>query len=112
MPLDPAGRDTAADAIQATYTFLALFDGASELAGGSYARIDISGSMSSDGAGGITITGPITFEVPSGATVDGFGIFDAITAGTRGGKENLSAAEGPYAADGQYNFNSGTITVT
>lgn len=111
MPLDDAGRNTAAEAVASTYTWLALFDGAAELSGAGYTRIQVTTSAASGGV--VTITGtPYTFDVPAGATVDSFGLFTAQTAGTRGGKENLSAAEGPYAADGQYEFTGGSITVT
>lgn len=115
MPLDPAGLATASEALQTTYFWLGLTDsGDVELSGGSpaYARQDISANMSSDSNGVITITGPITFDIPSGATVAKFALFTASTAGTRGGIENLSATEGPYGAQGSYEFTSGSITVT
>jgi hypothetical protein len=115
MPLESAGREIASEAIQTNFPFLSLHDGTgTEITGGSpaYARIDISGSMSSNDDGTITITGPITFDIPSGATVAKFGIYTLVTGGSRGGLEDLSASEGPYAAQGQYQFTSGSITVT
>jgi hypothetical protein len=53
--------------------------------------------------------------VPSGANVTAFAIFNdptATAAINQGGLENLSAATGQYAADGEFNFTGGTITVT
>jgi len=115
MPLDAAGRATASEALQTTYFWLGLADaGDTEITGGSpaYARKDISGNMSSDSAGVITITGPITFDIPSGATVAKFTLHTLAAGGVRGGIEALSATEGPYAAQGTYEFTSGSITVT
>ena len=96
-----------------TYTYLALFDGATELSGGSpaYARIQVTNAAASGGVVNITGT-PYTFNVPAGATVSHFGLFTAITGGTRGAYEALSASEGPYAAQGEYDFTAGSITVS
>lgn len=111
MPLDTAGLNTAADAVADGYTYLALFDGGTELSGAGYARQQVTNSAASGGVVNITGT-PYTFNVPAGATVSHFGLFNALSGGTRGGYEALSASEGPYAADGQYQFLSGSITVT
>jgi hypothetical protein len=111
MPLDAAGKNTAAEAVASTYQYLALFDGATELSGAGYTRIQVSTSAGSNGV--VTITGtPYTFDIPSGATVSHFGLFTAVSGGTRGGYEALSSSAGPYAADGQYNFTGGSITVS
>lgn len=115
MPLDSYGREVASEAIQTTFPFMSLHDAAgTELTGGSpaYARKDISGAMSSNNDGTITITGPIAFDIPAGATVAKFGINTLVSGGQRGGLEDLSASEGPYAAQGSYEFTSGSITVT
>jgi len=115
MPLTPEGRDFAAAAIGAEYNYLALFDGASELSGAGYARIQFTADAGAtqDGVVSIPATGP--FNVPSGANVTAFAIFNdptATAAINRGGLENLSAPTGAYAADGEFNFTGGTITVT
>lgn len=113
MPLDEAGKNAAANAIADGFPYLALFDGATELTGGSpaYARILVSNAAASGGVVNITGT-PYTFNVPAGATVSHFGLFDAATNGNRGAYEALSASEGPYAAQGEYDFTAGSITVT
>lgn len=110
MPLDDAGKNTAADAVGTTYDYLALFDGVTELSGAGYTRIQYTPGAPSAGVVNIPAVGP--FNVPAGANVTAFGIFTAITAGTRGGLENLSAATGAYAADGEFNFTGGTITAS
>lgn len=111
MPLDEAGLNTAADAVADAYTWLALFDGATELSGGGYARIQVPNSTAAGGV--VNITGvPHTFNVPSGATVSHFGLFNASSAGTRGGYEALDTPAGPYAADGQFDFEGGSLTIT
>lgn len=111
MPLDTAGKNTAADAVADAYTYLALFDGAAEIAGAGYTRIQVTNAAAANGVVNITGT-PYTFNVPAGATVSHFGIFTAVSGGTRGGYEALSASAGPYAADGQYNFTGGSITIS
>jgi hypothetical protein len=114
MPLDNAGKNTAADAIAGAYAYLALFNSSdTELSGGSpaYARKLVTFGASSNGVKSITGT-PYQFDVPSGATVAKFGLFTAVTGGTRGALQPLSATEGPYAAQGKYDFTAGSITVT
>lgn len=112
MPLDDAGKNTAADAVADTYTWLALFNGATELTGGSpaYSRIQVSNASSV--AGVVNITGtPYDFNIPAGASVTHFGLFTLQTGGVRGGYEPVSASEGPYAAQGLYRFTGGSIAV-
>lgn len=114
MPLDTAGRNTAVDAIAAGYAYLGLLNASdTELSGGSpaYARKLVTFGAASNGVRSVTGT-PYTFDVPAGATVAKFGLFSALTGGTRGALQPLSATEGPYAAQGQYQFTAGSITVT
>lgn len=111
MPLDTAGLDTAADAVGTAYDYLALFDSSNvELSGAGYTRIQFTPGASSGGVVNIPAVGP--FNVPSGSDVAHFGIFTAVTAGTRGGKEPLDTPTSAYAADGEFNFTGGTISVT
>jgi hypothetical protein len=78
-----AMKNALAAAYAAKATHLALYStvpgaaAGTELTGGSYARKATSWSAPSNG----TISGSATFDVPSGATVAGYGFHDALTAG-------------------------------
>jgi len=111
MPLTDAGKNTAATEVGAAYTWLALYhsDG-SELVGAGYTRIQYTPGAAAAGVVSIPATGP--FNVPSASNVTSFGIWSLQSGGVEGGKEPLSAATGAYAADGEFNFTGGTITVT
>ena len=80
--------------------------GASEVAGGSYARVPITWSAAS--AGSKTLTGAVTLQVPAGTTITHFGLWSASSGGTWRGGEALNASQA-YPTGGTYDL---TITVT
>ena len=81
-------------------THIGLFDGASEITGGTpaYARIAVTWAAASGGAR--RPTGDLTFDIPAGATVDGWRGFTALTDGTNYGGAALTAED--FAGQGQY----------
>jgi hypothetical protein len=81
-------------------THIALFDGASEITGGSpaYARQAVTWEASS--AGLIRPDGDLEFDIPAGATVDGWRGFTALTSGTDYDGAALTAEA--YAGQGTY----------
>lgn len=113
MPLQTASiKNDLADAYKAAATHAALFTTAgpytaagTEPSGGSpaYARKATSWSAS---ANGVTST-TVTFDVPSGTTVQGAGVFNAITAGTY--KDGAAVTSQAFASQGTYQL---TLTFT
>lgn len=98
MSMTEAFRNLMLDSTVDTITHIALFDGASELTGGSYARKAVTWG---DAASGVCRpTGDLTFDVPSGATVDGWRGFTALSGGTNYGGQALTAET--FAGAGQY----------
>ena len=99
MPnMTEAYRNAVADHGATLITHIALFNGASEVTGGTYARIAVTWVAAA--AGVIRPNANLVFNVPSGQTVDGWRGFTAITAGTNyGGKALTSQA---FASDGTY----------
>ena len=98
MAMTESFRNLMLDSSVDTITHIALFDGASELSGGSYARKAVTWGDAASGA--CRPTGDLTFDVPAGATVDGWRGFTAATDGTNYGGASLTA-EG-FAGAGQY----------
>ena len=91
-------RDAVATHGGTLITHIALFNGASEVTGGTYARQAVTWAAASDGT--IRPNANLVFDVPSGQTVDGWRGFSALTAGTNyGGKALTSQA---FASDGTY----------
>jgi hypothetical protein len=92
-------------------TYAALFTtvpGASagtEVTGGSpaYARKSLSWSAPSNGVS----TATVTFDVPTGVTVAGFGVYTAVTAGTY--LDGAAVTSQAFSAQGTYQL---TITFT
>lgn len=78
--------------------------GASEISGGSpaYARKASSWSAPSNGV----IASTYTFDVASGVTVAGWGVWNAVTAGTYQDGGSVSSSQA-FASQGQY-----TLTIT
>jgi len=116
MPLDTAGRNTAAGAVSDAYPWVALFNGdpgsgGTEISGGSpaYARIPKTGWTEANGTS--SMPSSALFNVPAGATVTYWAVFTASTGGTRGGYGTCTSA-GPYGSQGTYELTSATITVT
>ena len=84
----------------ALITHIALFDGASEITGGTpaYARKAVTWDTAASGA--IRPTADLTFDIPASATVDGWRGFTAATEGTNYGGAALTAED--FAGQGQY----------
>jgi hypothetical protein len=98
MAMTEAFRNAMLDAGAALITHIALFDGASELTGGSYARKAV--TWAAAGSGAVRPNADLTFDVPAGATVDGWRGFTALTNGTNYGGASLTAED--FAGAGQY----------
>lgn len=104
-------RNALSDAYKANATHAALFTtvpGATpgtEVSGGSpaYARKAIGWSASSNG----TVTATVTFDVPSGTTVVGAGVYNAATAGTYG--DGGAVTSQAFSSQGTYQL---TLTYT
>lgn len=79
---------------------IGLFDGASEITGGdpAYARKAV--TWAAAGSGAIRPNADLTFDIPSGATVDGWRAFTALSGGTNHGGFALTAEA--FAGQGQY----------
>lgn len=110
MPLaTTTARNALANAYKAGITHLALFTtvpGASagtEVSGGSYARKPITWGATTDGV----TSGTVTFDVPAGTTVAGWGGFNALTAGTY--FDGGAVTSQNFATAGQYAL---TVTYT
>jgi hypothetical protein len=98
--------DTGIDVI----THIGLFDGVSEITGGdpAYARKAVTWG---DASGGIVRpTGDLTFDIPSGATVDGWRGFTADSGGTNYGGAALTAED--FAGQGQYKLLAASTGIT
>lgn len=116
MALEEVGLNTAVGAVTDAYTYVALFNGqpgggGTEIAGGSpaYARIQKTGWTESGGVS--TMPSSATFNIPSGATVNHFALYDASSGGTLGGWGTCTTA-GPYGSQGTYELTSATVTAT
>jgi len=103
------------DALESTYTiYAALFNGqpsgaGTELTGGSpaYARQAI--TLPSASSGQIAETADLTFDVPSGSTVNYVGYYDASTNGNLLFEDDLT--EETYGAQGTYVLDSTTLSI-
>jgi hypothetical protein len=82
--------------------------GASEVAGGSYAREAVTWAAASGGPKAITNT-PV-FQVPSSTTITHFGLWSAVSGGTWRGGAALPSPEA-FSSPGTYTANSLTIDV-
>lgn len=100
MAMNTAFLDALALHADTLITHIALFDGAAEITGGSpaYARQAVTWTAPSSGL--IRPTGDLTFNIPAGATVDGWRGFTALSGGTDYGGEALTAEV--YAGQGEY----------
>ena len=110
--LTTEGQNASAGGVSDTFGWLALFNGdpdgaGTELSGGSPAYARKAVTWNTPAAGAVTASNvPITFDIPSGATVSHWAIYDASTAGNRGDSRAFSASEGPYGAQGEYEVTS------
>jgi hypothetical protein len=83
--------------------------GASEVAGGSYARQAVVWGAASGGAK--TNTNQMIFNIPPGTTTTHVGGWDAVTSGTWRGGGTLTASQ-PYPNGGTYRIEPGALTTT
>jgi hypothetical protein len=81
-------------------THIGLFDGEAEISGGdpAYARKAVTWDTAASGA--IRPVADLTFDIPPGATVDGWRAFSAASGGTNYGGQDLTAED--FAGQGQY----------
>lgn len=117
MPLSTAGKNTAADSIASGYSWLALYNGdpagaGTEINGGSPAYARKQPTMGASSGGVKSMTGTVTFDIPTGATVTHYAWMSASSGGTMGGSGALSASEGPYGGQGTYQVTAASITVS
>ncbi|TDD97649.1 phage tail fiber protein [Actinomadura rubrisoli] len=105
----PATRDAVMDgtsiAALCTHASLHTADpggtGASEVAGGSYARVAVTWAASSGGTK--TLTAAVTLQIPAGTTFTHFGLWSAVSGGTFRGGELLSALQS-YPTGGTFDL--------
>ena len=100
MAMTEGYRNLIATAGGTAITHIGLMDGASEITGGepAYARKAITWAAAALGV--IRPNADLTFDIPAGATVDGWVGFSALTAGTNYGGQALTAEA--FAGQGQY----------
>lgn len=109
MPLQTtAARNALANAYKTGITHLSLHTAAhsgdtagTEVSGGSYARKPVTWGSTTNGV----TAGTVTFDVPAGTTVTGWGGYNALTAGTFFDGGTVTSQN--FATAGQY-----TLTVT
>jgi hypothetical protein len=119
MPLTTAGLDFAVNSVTGAAVWVGLTDAGGTEVGSqgngagspAYARINITWNASSGGSATMADL-PIQFDVPAGDTVSRFALYSASTGGTQYSIEDVSAAEGPYAAQGTYDLTAGSLTAT
>jgi hypothetical protein len=107
--MNTAFLDALADHGGTLITHIALFDGGTEITGGSpaYARKAVTWTASS--AGLIRPTVDHEFDIPAGATVDGWRGFTALTAGTDYDGEALTPET--YAGQGTYTLEAASTAI-
>jgi hypothetical protein len=110
-----AGRNAAAAGMAgvAGYASLHTADpgttGASEVAGGTYARKAVTWAAASGGSDSTSAS--VQFNVPAGTTISHCGLWSALSGGTYYGGGALSATE-TFAAAAPYDLNTVTIAAT
>lgn len=115
MALSTAGRNAAVAGVTGLITHISLHTadpggtGASEVAGGSYARQAVTWDAPSGGTGGIT--NDPSFDIPAGTTITHYGLWSASSSGTFYGGGALSASEA-YVGAGTYVLTANTVTIT
>src|SRR5687767_15028415 len=115
MALSTAGRNAAVAGVTGLITHISLHtadpgaSGASEVAGGTYARQAATWDAPSGGSAGIS--NDPEFAIPAATTITHFGLWSASSSGTYYGGGALSASEA-YTAAGTYTLTADTITIT
>lgn len=98
-------KNTLASAYANATPYVALYTSApsstagTEVSGSGYARQSITWSAPSNGV----ITGTVTFTVPSGNTVAGYGFHSAVTAGTY--QDGASVTSQAFSTAGNFTLN-------
>lgn len=116
MPFSASGRNVMLDQIGTVAVRVSLHTadpgttGANEVSGGTYGRQTVAWGAATNGSKTTTGTPAATIPVPA-STVSHFGLWSAATGGTFYGGGSLSATE-TFAAAGEYDMNSITMSVT
>lgn len=115
MGLSTDGLSAAAGGVTTAYPWVALYDGdpagaGTEVTGGSPAYARKQGTWAESG-GVSSLQATLQFDIPSGQQITHFALFDAVSGGTMGGSEALSATEN-YGAQGTYDLTAASITIT
>ena len=94
-------------------THIGLFNGATEITGGSpaYARISLASVGGWSGAGAVrSLGGNMVFNIPAGATVTNWRGFTASTAGTD--YEGATLTSTPFSNQGTYTLLAASTNIT
>jgi hypothetical protein len=105
-----AGKNEMLDASSITHA--ALFDGDPDAGGTAIAGARQACTLGAAAAGTITVAADATFAIAAGETVSWVGYYNALTAGTLLGTDELPAAEGPYGSDGDYVLEESVFSLT
>lgn len=109
-----SAEDSALTALQTPAAFISLHSadpgttGASEISGGSYARVAVTWGTAS--AGSMSNTNSITINVPASTTVAYFGLWSASTAGTYAVGGALSSSQ-TFNTTGTFTIAIGGLTL-
>jgi hypothetical protein len=109
MPMNTTYLNTTATAGGGLISHIALFNGASEITGGSpaYARKAVTWTSPTDGL--IRPTANLVFDIPAGATVTEWRGFSASTGGTGYGGQLLTST--PFASQGTYTLQAASTGI-
>jgi hypothetical protein len=113
MPYSDAGKNAAVNGIATAGTYISLHTadpgttGASEVTGGTYARVQTTWATASAGS---RAGSQVTLNVPASTTITHWGFWSALTSGTFIYGGTLAANE-TYGSAGTYQLTP-TITVT
>lgn len=111
MAFTVASRNAALDAVGGLGSYISLHTadpgttGASEVTGGTYARVQTTWAAAASGS---KAGSQVTINVPTGVTITHFGVWSAATAGTFTFGAALSASQA-FASAGSYAI---TVTIT
>lgn len=106
--MNVAYRNATANAGAGLITHIALFNGATEISGGGYARQPVTWTSASNGL--IRPTANLVFNIPSGATVDGWRGFSAATGGTD--YDGAALTSTPFSNPGTYTLEAASTSIT
>lgn len=115
MALSTAGKNVMLDGLRAVAAYASLHtadpggSGASEVAGGSYARQ--SHTWNAAASGSLDDSNQPVFDIPGSTTVSHFGLWSASSGGTFYAGGTLSASE-TFGAAGTYTLTDADVSVT